>query len=226
MNPEFNGDRSMRLKLTAKALFVLILLNFGTFLHAQTLNDYYDTSKSAEPNQVICGMVGRADPQARCFVVLNYSRTLTPANDPSKKLKRGSMSPRQGEFDRVEIRELMVETDASLAARGETKQAARMVLVKMFWEGTAGREHAGYRDVVIGDMAFNKAGGLEFKLIEIPTQMSAIGFLFPQKQTAQIFGGDSNSPEVKKNLMDWTQAVLNSVLPEYFKGSQQGPARP
>lgn len=216
----------MRIICSTKTLFVLALLTFGTATWAQSMEDYYDTNKAVEPNQVICGILGRAEPQARCFVVLKFSKTLTSQDDPSGKLKAGSVSPRQGEFTRVELRELMVETDASLSARGESsKSAPRMVLVKVFWEGQAGGEALEYRDVVIGNMTLTPSNNLEFQLSEIPTQMSAIGFLFPQKQTAKIFGGDSNSPEVKQSLLDWTQTVLNAVLPEYFTDTKQGPTR-
>lgn len=62
-----------------------------------------------------------------------------------------------------------------------------------------------------------------FTLDEIVTQKSALGFLFPQKETALIFGGDSNSAQTKENLLKWTQAVLDSVLPDYFKGTPYAP---
>lgn len=211
------------------ATFVILgSLIFAVSSYAQTtLFDYFDTTKAVKANEVVCGIVNRADDKPRCFVVLDYSRILTPDNDPSQKLAKGSVNQNQGVFERVKISELMIEIDASVRLRGENPAtASRMIFVKLFWNGKAGKNlvPVAYRDVVAGELELNQNNNLEFKLLEIPTQMSSLGFLFPQKETAQIFGGDPNSEQVKKDLLSWTQDVLNSVLPEVFKGTRYAPA--
>lgn len=214
----------MRLKIW---LHILAFVFLGSqVVQAQTLNDYYDTSKEIPANKVICGVVGRANPEARCFVTLDYTRALTVDSDPSGMLKRGATTPRQNEFSKVVVRELMVEVDASLKARGQDPQSsARMVMARVSWEGQVAGQKLSYRDVVIGEIALNSIGGLSFKLEEIITQMSAMGHLFPQKETAQIFGGDSNSQETRDALLKWTQSLLDAVLPEYFKDKKYSPNR-
>lgn len=217
----------MQFKAIGRAFIGSLLLAIGTSAHSQTLLDYFDTSKSVAANNVICDFVSAADTQPRCFVVLNYTRKLIPENDPSGKLRKGATNPAQGVFDHVEIREVMIEVDQSLQARGvDPHSAPRMILAKLFWEGRAGNQlekRVSYRDVAKGELALDGTNHLKFQLIEIPTQMGGFGLLFPQRPTAQIFGGDPNSELVKESLLQWTEQVLDSVLVPDLKGSQLAP---
>lgn len=213
---------------TRSAIFGVLLGGILPALASATtrtaLTSYFKTS--VKPGDTVCELIDAKKQETRCFVAVDWSAELTAAQDPSGRLKKGAANPGQGQFDRVQIRELISSVNPTKAVGHKNIT----IYVKVSWQGQrAGNlgiplqgEH-----VVRGLLKTNDQGQFEFRLEAVP-DLTFIGQFNPTLAIAEIFGRNAATQisELEHDTKWWLEGVLNAVLPAVFESKPTLQPRP
>ena len=193
-------------------VLMLMLLSPLSFADKVALTQYQ--KDSVRPGDMVCELLDAKTNQSRCYTAIDWKARLTPEKDSTGRLKKGAMSPGQGQFTEVNVGQLI-----STVTPGE-KVSTIDIYVKVAWKG----ERSGAlsvplngQHVVRGKMKMNDTGQFQFELDSIP-DLTFIGSFNPTLDVAEMFGRNAAKQnfELEHDVKSWMQDILNSVLPAVY----------
>lgn len=197
-----------------KTLLLVFLLPFA---HAKdvAITEYFRSP--VNPRDRVCEPPVSNGAPARCFLVVDAERTLTPQDDPSGRLQLNPVSPKQGPFDRVRVGQML----SALAPEKLGREATVDVFVKVMWNGHLPSQFKFHAQdtptegmtVVKGRLRLAAQGEYFFELQGLPN-MGFAGLFFPDFNTASQFGRNSatEAKELEADVRLFMHDVVSSVI--------------
>lgn len=199
-----------------KAAFLIIFALMSTAAFAKgralTIMDYF--GGAVRGGDVVCEVVKLESKQTRCYLAVSATRVLTPNDDPSGVLQKGSVNPNQRAFTRVSVEQIIAELE-----RGAIKQAAPIdVYVKVKWEakdsGPLGKRLA-HNHIVHGKLTLGETGAFKFEVTNVP-DMILLGLYNPSLDVAEVFGRKITAENnlIEQDMKLWLESILSAVVPQ------------
>ncbi len=228
--------RSLNLKLIAHFLerfnsyfqsslsAIYLLLAILWLPHASLADSYSEqvdfdtyTEQPLPQGTIVCQMLDLTGQNQKCFIVNDFSETLSEHNSSNSSIQPDSKIPEMGHVLNIELKELITEKHPSKFAKAQFFKFH----IKFSWNGQAadGFETPIESEFYISGQVVRNPGtkNLEIAHLEIPEFHLGSQFL-PDFSIAQLFGG--SKPETKEQMEEdiyfWVESIIMKSLYNHF----------